>query len=116
MFNIFFHLIFVCFQIVSCVLSAIWGHYFAQMLLRGYRLIGYGVIFAVFPFTFSSGLWQSPYAFISWSFQFILFGMGGSSWFCDLLSFAKLGKQTALISSNIGPPILYIPLTRMPAK
>lgn len=65
---------------------------------------------------FRLGLWRFPYAFISWSFSFILFGMGGTSWSCDLLSFAKLGKQTALISSNIGPPILYIPLTRMPAK
>lgn len=56
MFNIFLHLIFVCFQIVSCVLSALWGHCLAQMLLRGDSLIGYGVSFAVFSFTFSSDL------------------------------------------------------------
>lgn len=37
---------------------------------------------------FRLGLCQIPYAFVSWSFPFILFGMGGSSWFCDLLSFA----------------------------
>lgn len=44
------------FQVVSCVLSAIWGHCLAQILLRGDGLIGYGVIFVELPFTFSSDL------------------------------------------------------------
>lgn len=101
--------IFMCFQVGNCILPAMWGHCLTRMLLMSYDVV-FVMVPLIFPLYFAFGGFTMLVSAISWPFLFILFGMCGSSWFHDLMFFARLGKQqTALISSDISPLIFIFP-------